>query len=127
MFDILSIIPGKKKSTSSGWTSFNAPCCHHRGHKQDKRMRGGVKSTGENWSYHCFNCNFKCGFTLGRQFTSNTKLLLNWVGVDESKVNKWNLESLQHKDLLDLTRVIKQKKKVKFEEVALLQTKLTNP
>jgi hypothetical protein len=119
MFDILSIIPGKKKHTSSGWTSFNAPCCHHRGHKQDKRMRGGVKSNGENWSYHCFNCNFKCGFTLGRQLTSNTKMLLNWLGIDESQVNKWNLESLQHKDLLDLTRVIKQKKKVKFDEVPL--------
>lgn len=124
MFDILSFIPGKKKSTSNGWISFNAPCCHHLGHKQDKRMRGGVKSNGENWSYHCFNCNFKCGFTLGRQLTSNTKKMLNWLGVDESQINKWNLESLQHKDLLDLTKAIKQKKKVKFEEVELPEADL---
>ena len=127
MFDILSFIPGKKKSTSNGWISFNAPCCHHLGHKQDKRMRGGIKSNGENWSYHCFNCNFKCGFTLGRQLTSNTKKMLNWLGVDESQINKWNLESLQHKDLLDLTRVIKQKKKVKFEEVELPEADLIDP
>jgi len=32
MFDILSILPGKKKQTSSGWTSFNAICCTHFGH-----------------------------------------------------------------------------------------------
>jgi len=124
MFDILSFIPGKKKNTSNGWISFNAPCCHHLGHKQDKRMRGGIKKNGENWSYHCFNCHFKCSFTLGRQLTGNTKKMLNWLGVDESQINKWNLESLQHKDLLDLTRVIKQKKKIKFEEVGLPEADL---
>ena len=119
MFDILTILPGKKKTTASGWISFNAPCCHYNGHKADRRGRGGIKTDGTNWSYHCFNCDFKCGFTLGKTLTGNTKKLLNWCGMDEQDITKWNLYSLQHKDLLDLTRVKKKKKKVTFDEVGL--------
>ena len=119
MFDILTILPGKKKTTASGWWSFNAPCCHYNGHKSDRRGRGGIKTDGTNWSYHCFNCDFKCGFTLGKTLTGNTKKLLNWCGMDEQDINKWNLYSLQHKDLMDLTMVKKKKKKVTFDEVGL--------
>jgi hypothetical protein len=120
MFDILTIIPGKKKLTQSGWHSFNALCCHHRGHKPDKRQRGGIKFDGENnWSYHCFNCNFKCGFQLGKSISKNTRTLLQWSGIDESQISKWNIESLKHKDLLEYVRVKKQKSKVKFKELSL--------
>jgi hypothetical protein len=120
MFDILSIVPGKKKLTQSGWHSFNAVCCHHRGHKADKRGRGGIRFDGEyNWSYHCFNCNFKAGFTLGKQLSKNAKQLLIWCGVDDIQINKWNLESLQNKDLLDIIFSKKKKIKVKFNEVSL--------
>lgn len=115
MFDILSTVPGKKKLTQSGWHSFNAICCHHRGHKSDKRSRGGIRMDGDNWSMHCFNCGFKCGFTLGKSLTKNTKQLLQWCGVDESQISKWNLESLQHKDLLSYVQVKKQKK-IKFND-----------
>jgi hypothetical protein len=120
MFDILSIVPGKKKLTQSGWHSFNAVCCHHRGHKADKRGRGGIRFDGEyNWSYHCFNCNFKAGFTLGKQLSKNAKQLLAWCGIDDIQINKWNLESLQNKDLLDIIFTKKKKIKVKFNEVSL--------
>ncbi len=115
MFDILSIIPGKKKHTSSGWTSFNAICCSHFGHKADRRMRGGIKFDGQhNWSFHCFNCGFKCNFTLGRSISVKTRQLLSWCGIDEIEIQRWSLESLQHKDLLDFTP--KKRKKIKFEE-----------
>ena len=43
MIDLLSYIPQKRKNTSSGWVSFNAPCCVHKGESQDKRLRGGIK------------------------------------------------------------------------------------
>ena len=120
MIDILTILPGKKKLTQSGWHSLNAVCCHHRGHKLDKRSRGGIRFDGDhNWSYHCFNCNFKCGFQLGKQLSRNTRQLLNWAGVDDMQINKWNLESLQNKDLLEIMQVKKQKLKVKFKETTL--------
>lgn len=119
MFDILSIVPGKKKLTQSGWHSFNAVCCHHKGHKPDKRSRGGILMDGDNWSMHCFNCGFKCGFTLGKSISRSTKQFLQWCGIDEHQIQKWSLESLQHKDLLSYIQVKKNKKKIKFKEHTL--------
>lgn len=119
MIDILTLIAGKKKLTQSGWYSFNAICCGNRGHKPDTRLRGGIKKDGENWSYHCFNCGFKCGFMLGKSLTKNTKNLLSWCGVEEAQINKYSLESAQHKDLLNLVKIKKQKNKIKFNEFIL--------
>ena len=117
MFDILSIIPGKKKTTSSGWHSFNAICCGHLGHKPDRRMRGGIKFDGQtNWSMHCFNCGYKCNFVLGRSISYKTKQLLLWCGIDDTQIGKWSLESLQQKDLLDIVIQKKTKIKIKFKD-----------
>ena len=65
MIDLLSYIPQKRKQTSSGWVSFNAPCCVHKGESQDKRLRGGIKQAEDDWSYHCFNFGFAASFTAG--------------------------------------------------------------
>jgi hypothetical protein len=102
MFDILSLIPGKKKRTHSGWYSFNAICCSHRGHRSDSRNRGGLKIDGHNWVMHCFNCGFSCSFNLGKQIPPKTRNFLTWCGVDTEQIQKWNLESLQQRDLLDM-------------------------
>jgi len=119
MFDILTIVPGRKKLTQSGWHSFNAICCQHKGHKPDRRSRGGIRIDGNNWSMHCFNCGYKCGFTLGKSITKNTKQFLTWCGIDEQEIQKWSLESLQHKDLLSYVEIKKQKSKIKFKEHTL--------
>lgn len=104
MFDILSLIPGKKKQTTSGWTSYNAICCGPRGHSPDRRGRGGIKFDGNtNWVVHCFNCGFSCGFTLGKVIDPRTRQFLIWCGADSEQVQRWSLESLQQKDLLDFT------------------------
>lgn len=124
MFDILSIIPGKKKNTQSGWTSFNAICCGFKGHKPDQRMRGGIKFDGDNWAYACFNCGFKTGFTLGKSIAPNTRKLLQYCGIEDAQITKWSLESLQHKDLLDYIRVKKQKSKIKFQDHTLPEGEL---
>ena len=121
MFDILSLIPGKRKLTSSGWHSFNAICCGHLGHKADRRSRGGIKFDGQrNWSYHCFNCGYKCSFSLGKTISEKTRQLLGWCGVDKEQIQKWNLESLKNKDLLDFSQP-KKLKKIRFEEHTLPQ------
>jgi len=116
MFDILSLIPGKKKRTTSGWTSVNAPCCHNLGHKPDKRMRGGFKF-GENssWIYHCFNCGFKCSFALGHSIYPKTRKFLLWCGADDEDIGRWSLESLQHKSWLSTIITPKNQPVIKFE------------
>jgi len=117
MFDILTIVPGKKKQTQSGWTSFNAPCCHHNGHNPDKRMRGGIKTNGDDWNYHCFNCGFKCGFKLGRAISKRTRNFLTWCNMPDQDINKWSLHSIQHKDLIDsILHKKKQQKLPTFKE-----------
>lgn len=104
MFDILSVLPGNKKKTSSGWVSFNALCCGHRGHGVDRRGRGGIKFEGStDWYHHCFNCGFTCNFTLGKSISPKTTQLLVWCGIDKEQIQRWSLESLQRKDFLDFT------------------------
>lgn len=124
MFDILSLIPGRKKQTHSGWISFNAICCHHRGHKPDKRSRGGIKFDDSNWTMHCFNCGFKCNFTLGRSISQKTRQLLTWCGVDDDQIKKYSFESLQQKDLIDFTQPKRQKIKIKFNDHKLPEGEL---
>ena len=65
-------------------------------------MRAGVKYDGvTNWVLKCFNCNYSCGFALGKSLTSRTRQLLIWCGVDPEQVQRWSLESMQHRDILD--------------------------
>lgn len=120
MFDILTLLPGRKKLTPSGWYTFNSVCCHHRGHNRDVRERGGIRFDGEDtWYYHCFNCGFKCGFTLGKPISNKTKQMLMWSGVDKSDVDAWSLYSLRHRSLLDLAQPKQVKRQIKFDEVSL--------
>ena len=56
VFDtLIAHLPAKRKTTPSGWTSFNAPCCPHNGTTQDTRQRGGlITNPSGGVSYHCF-------------------------------------------------------------------------
>lgn len=119
MFDILTIIPGKRKKTAKGWLSFNAVCCHHRGHRPDKRMRGGLIKENYNFTYSCFNCHFKCKFELGKPLSKSTKLFLEWCGADESLIAQIGLESLRNKDILDYITPVFRSVSINFKEKEL--------
>ncbi len=99
MIDVLSYLPAKRKNTSSGWISFNAPCCVHNGESSDRRQRGGIKSTDQGWSYHCFNCGFTASFILGRNLSFKARKLLQWLNVPQEEIERINLESLKHKNI----------------------------
>ena len=103
ILDILSIVPGKKRHTTGGWYAFNAVCCHHRGHKPDKRMRAGIIfGDADNWTYSCFNCGFKCGSSPGKSFNKNTKSLLEWSGIDKMQIERWSFQNFSQKSIYDL-------------------------
>jgi len=99
VIDVLSYLPNKRKSTSSGWISFNAPCCVHNGESADRRQRGGIKTTDQGWSYHCFNCGFTASFVLGRNLSFKARKLLSWLNVDRNEIERINLESLRHRNI----------------------------
>ena len=121
MIDVVSFLPGKRKQTASGWISFNAPCCIHRGDTQDKRSRGGIKpGTDGSWSYHCFNCGYTASFVLGRNLTFKARRLLEWMNVPQEEIERINLESLKHKSIEGLLgerqQVVNQLQNIVFED-----------
>ena len=124
MINVLNYINGKRKRSSSGWTSFNAPCCIHNGESPDKRMRGGILfSNDTDWSYHCFNCGFKTSFTLGRAVSYKAKQLLTWMGVPEMEIQRLSLESLKNKDIAQIIEDRKgEAERVYFNEQVLPDT-----
>ena len=85
---VLTYLPSKRKTTPSGWISFNAPCCHHNGHTADNRGRGGVIQSDNGISYHCFNCGFKCSWQPGRAFSHKMRKMLQWLGTPDDIINK---------------------------------------
>lgn len=120
MIDILSYLPTKRKSTSSGWISFNAPCCVHNSESADRRQRGGIKVTDQDWSYHCFNCGFTASFVLGRNLSFKARRLLEWLNVDRNEIERINLESLRHKNiegiLNERQQVLQKLQGIEFED-----------
>lgn len=121
MLSILDYIHGKRKTSPSGWISFNAPCCIHNGETPDKRMRGGVKFSSEtDWSYHCFNCGFTSSFKLGYPVSYKTHRLLTWMGAPDIEIQRLSLESLKHRSINQLVEERKEvEKPIHFDKMEL--------
>lgn len=92
---LTAFLPPKRKTTPSGWTSFNAPCCVHNGTSADTRMRAGVREEGDTFSYHCFNCGFKTSWQPGRNISYKFKQLMTWLNVPDDVINRLALEVLK--------------------------------
>ena len=102
-----NLLPPGRKLTTGGWISFNAVCCPHRGDSRDTKKRGGVLFTDEGFTYHCFNCSFKAGWSPGKALSSNTKSLFKWLGMNDSDISKLGLVTLKFKeDQPQLTRTL---------------------
>jgi hypothetical protein len=101
---LLALLPPKRKLTAGGWTSFNAPCCHNRGESRDDRARGGIKTDGDGFVYHCFNCGFAAGWSPGKLLSKNSKDLFKWIGMPESEIGKLNLAALRAKDSIPVLK-----------------------
>lgn len=91
---IQSLLPPRSKASPSGWISFNAPCCVHRGHKPDRRKRGGARfDTG--FVYNCFNCKYSTSWQPGRGISGKLKSLCYWLGADEDDIKELVFEALK--------------------------------
>jgi hypothetical protein len=92
---LIANLPAKRKTTPSGWISFNAVCCVHNGNTLDKRQRGGVLEKDDVISYHCFNCHFKASWQPGRALSYKMRKLLTWLHVPDDQINKLSLQIMQ--------------------------------
>ena len=110
---VAQILPHKRKTNAtSGWISFNAPCCVHNGESADTRGRGGLVMNADGGvSYHCFNCNFKASYVPGRHLTYKFRKLLSWLGADESTVKRLVIDAIRIRELVapeQLVEVVEQ-------------------
>lgn len=92
---ITSHLPARRKKTPSGFSSFNAVCCHHRGHNRDTKGRAGVIVNGLVTSYSCFNCGFKVSWQPGRRVTYKLKQFLSWIGVEDAVIRQIEFDILR--------------------------------
>ena len=94
-------LPAKRKTSSSGWTSFNAVCCEHNGESRDTRGRGGIiTNPNGSVSYSCFNCGFKANYTPGRHLNFKFRKLLSWLGADENSIKRLVIDAIRVKELV---------------------------
>ena len=112
----MSNLPGKVKKSSSGWQSFNAPCCVHNGETQDKRGRGGIILNGEAISYNCFNCGYKTGWQPGRPLSRKLRQLMDWFGTPESDIKRLVLTAIQLKETAIEQNLIPEEVEFNFEK-----------
>jgi len=89
-----TLIPPRAKSSPSGWTSFNAPCCGHRGHSPDTRKRGGLRFD-QGIVFNCFNCKFTASWLPGRPISNKFKNLCKWLGASDDDINTLIFEALK--------------------------------
>ena len=113
---IKGILPTKKKTTPSGWTSFNAPCCVHNGESADTRGRGGLTANPDgSVSFHCFNCNFKASYQPGRHLTFKFRKLLKWLGADDTNIKRLVIEAIRVRELVAPEEVKAEAEEEKIE------------
>ena len=90
---LISRLPSKRKLNPRGWITFNAICCHHRGHKPDTRGRGNLLITDENLVYNCYNCGYKTKFDY-HHLSDQFEQWLAWLGLERREIQKIKLELL---------------------------------
>ena len=90
-----TLLPPRAKSSPSGWTSFNAPCCQHRGHSPDTRKRAGIRFDGNGIVYNCFNCKFTTGWQPGSSIGEKMKTLCRWLGSSEDTIKELVFEAMR--------------------------------
>ena len=113
---LTAYLPAKRKTTPSGWTSFNAPCCVHNGENADTRGRGGLITEGEVISYHCFNCGFKASWQPGRNLNFKFKKLLEWLNTPDDVITKLTLDVMRYNEGVEV-----QVHKVELPEFSTIQ------
>ena len=79
-----------------------------------------VMSAAWRIAYHCFNCNFKTGYTPGKKLFHKTRRLLGWMGMSENDINRLVIEALR---IRDLTPHIKERER-EHEEITFKERPL---
>ena len=99
---IRGVVPAWRPS-SGGWLSGNCPVCVRMGEtRADEKHRGGFQMSDDGWSYHCFNCKFKTGWSTGNRMNSGNRMLLSGFGIPQSDIQRINIELMREEQTAQL-------------------------
>ena len=112
----IALLPSKKKTSPSGWISFNGACCTHNGESQDKRGRAGIAGGDGVLSYHCFNCGYKAHWKPGYHLTYKVRKLFQWFGADDKQIKGLQIEALRLKEYAEEIGEVEVVEEITFEE-----------
>ncbi len=107
---VRNMIPANWSSNPTGWVSGNCPMCVQNGESRpDTKGRGGFLFEEDKFRYNCFNCNYTTGWAEGKYFSGRLKRLMKQFGIEESDIQRLQLELLKEQDVATL--LLKQKKR----------------
>jgi len=97
---MMTLMPGSRKRTASGWTNIDGVCCVHNGETQDKRKRLGITmgQDGSSVIAQCFNCHFRAGWRPGQNLSKKMASLLSWMGMGDDELKKLNFKIWQERE-----------------------------
>lgn len=91
------------RPSSGGWVTGNCPACVRMGESRpDQYARGGFHFGDDEWVYHCFNCKLKTGWGKGHMMNSGTKLLLHEFGINDSDLQRIQIELMREQETAQL-------------------------
>lgn len=101
---LMTLMPGNRKRTSSGWTSMNGVCCIHNGETPDTRRRMSITmgQDGISCLVSCFNCNFRTIWKPGQLLGKKMTRFLSWMGMPDEDVRKLSFKIWQEKGRMEL-------------------------
>jgi hypothetical protein len=70
--------------------------------RADEKQRGGFQMSDDSWSYNCFNCKFKTGWSKGNRMNSGTQMLLSGFGLPRSDMQRINIELMREEQTAQL-------------------------
>ncbi len=107
---VKNAIPVNWHANPTGWISGNCPMCVTNGESRpDTKGRGGFLFEEEKFRYNCFNCGYTTGWSAGKGVSTRLKRLLFQFGIEESDIQRLQLELMKEADVATL--LLKQKKR----------------
>lgn len=98
---IIMNLPADARHKTGGNYELNCQSCGRveQTGKNDTRHRGGLRINASGFTYHCFNCGYKCGYTVGQYMSSKAKQLFIDMGWDDGMMSR--LKELVFKHVTD--------------------------
>lgn len=124
--ELISKLPARRKYLSTGWVSFNCPCCVPAGQaRPDTRSRGGIIfDQNGGFQFNCFNCKTRVTWRPGHTFSSRVKFFFHCMGFNQSEIKKlsfdsWRLSESMTPEEKGIDKVDLQLKNIEFDEIDL--------